>query len=307
MMQFARNKPTALNLSSAPIEVGAVIVQDTSGKVLMAERRATQKSAGFWEIPGGKLEQGETPAQAALRELREETGIIADPATLRPFAVHIHMFTTRTVRVHFFIAGDWSGSASGLEGQKVDWVEPQSNGLPILPSNIRALSILTLPMLVQRVTSEADCVGVNAAPLIEIPNLPPAQRSALVRRMTSRRGCGGFWLAGGPAEAATTGATVLLGDVGAPPPVATPARQGLWAVPCANAAEVARANAQGADLVLLCVGQAADGALDWGGFAQTVAGAGLPVWADGNLSKDHLDLAIAAGAAGICTGSSAAR
>lgn len=307
-MQFARTKPSPLNLANDPIDVGAVIVRDDQGRVLMAERLKRQKSGGFWEIPGGKLEGAETPAQAALRELTEETGLVADAASLRPFSVHLHMFETRTIRVHLFLADRWEGSASGREGQRIEWVDPANPTVaPILPSNIRALTLMALPMLVTRVALSGAVAPAGAASLIDEPGLPPVQRAGLARRLRASAGFGGLWLAGGPSEAATARADVQIGHVGAAPPMSTPARQCLWGVPCESGADIARAVAEGADLVLLRVRTTPDGALDWGGFAQAAAAASIPVWADGPLSADHLDLAVAAGAAGLCTGHAALR
>jgi len=303
MMQFARTKTTPLNDTSAPIEVGAVIVRDDQGRVLMAQRKPHQKSGGYWEIPGGKLEGAETPAQAAMRELTEETGLVADPASLKPYSVHTHVFETRTIRLHLFLADRWEGTASGAEGQRIDWVDPSAPHVrPLLGSNIRVLTLLALPMLVERVGRDARAVTRGAATLIDTPSLTPMQRTMLARRLGASVAMGGLWLAGGPSEAVMVDADVQVGAVGAAPPAATPARQCLWAVPCATAADVARAQAEGADLVLLKVATTSDGALDWGAFAQTAAQTGLPIWADGPLSPDHLDLAIAAGAAGLCTG-----
>jgi 8-oxo-dGTP diphosphatase len=127
-----------------PVDVAACIVRSGEGNVLLAERSARQVSAGYWEIPGGKIDSGESPEAAAARELREEVGL--EVRALRPWITYDYAFPTKTIRLHFFAADDWTGTPHGREGQRIAWVDPgRVTVAPILPSNERVLRALALP------------------------------------------------------------------------------------------------------------------------------------------------------------------
>ena len=98
--------------------VGAVIVKD--GAVLCARRGPGSQMAGMWEFPGGKIEAGETPEQAVIRELQEEVGIDAkSPVLLKTLE---HRFPDRIITLYFFLVEDWQGEPYGKEGQPKRWV-----------------------------------------------------------------------------------------------------------------------------------------------------------------------------------------
>jgi 8-oxo-dGTP diphosphatase len=129
---------------SHPISVAACIVRDAEGRVLLARRRPDQISPGFWEIPGGKIEPGETAHDAAVRELYEETGVAA--SGLKPVTRYCHRFPTRSIDLTLFEAAEWSGTPHGRENQMVDWVMPGAPHVgPLLQSNKKILRLLSLP------------------------------------------------------------------------------------------------------------------------------------------------------------------
>ena len=100
--------------------VVAAVVEDGGGRFLVARRPAGSHLAGLWEFPGGRVEPGEEPAAALVRELREELGVEAvagDPIT---FAWHRD--AQRDVLLLFYGASIRAGSPRGLEGQEVRWV-----------------------------------------------------------------------------------------------------------------------------------------------------------------------------------------
>ena len=138
----AAQRPCAM--SSPVIEVAVAVVQDDRGHVLLAERTARQVAAGFWELPGGKIDSGESASAAAVRELDEETGIHA--TAFRPWLCYVHAFPTKRVRLHIFRVERWRGTPVGREGQRLAWVDPAEPGVaPLLPSNARAMFALGLP------------------------------------------------------------------------------------------------------------------------------------------------------------------
>lgn len=133
-----------MSLPLPVVDVAVGIVQRADGRVLMAERSARQIAAGYWEVPGGKIDPGETAAEAAARELHEEVGIRVQ--ALKPWQTYEHAFRTRRVRLHCFRIERWSGEAHGREGQRIAWVDPARPACaPLLPSNTRLLQALSLP------------------------------------------------------------------------------------------------------------------------------------------------------------------
>ena len=134
--------PSRRTLSA--IDVAVTILRDASGRVLLAERLPRQLSAGYWELPGGKVDAGETPIQAAAREAHEEVGVTVEE--LRPFLSYDHVFPLRRLRLSFFSATRWSGTPHGREGQRIAWVDPARVSVaPVLASNRRVLALLGLP------------------------------------------------------------------------------------------------------------------------------------------------------------------
>ncbi|WP_083707787.1 NUDIX domain-containing protein [Brevirhabdus pacifica] len=220
--RYARRPgPTAPDRAGT-IAVAACIVRDQQGRVLLAQRRADQMSPGTWEIPGGKVEPGEAAADAAIRELHEETGLVA--RNLRPVSRYAHRFERRSIELTLFEAAEWSGTPHGRENQRLDWVRPdQPHVAPILGSNFKALKLLTLPPRVMQVDPPAVDVSAWArdaalrarssgagAVFLACRRLPPAQQAALAGRLQaelSRQGIA-LWVDAAPDTAARAGAVL---------------------------------------------------------------------------------------------------
>ena len=104
--------------------VAACALIDTDNRVLLARRPEGKKMAGLWEFPGGKLDPGETPEQAVIRELKEELGIDVAEACLAPFAFASHDYERFHLLMPLFLCRRWKGTPAGLEGQALAWVRP---------------------------------------------------------------------------------------------------------------------------------------------------------------------------------------
>jgi len=104
--------------------VAACALIDVDGRVLLARRPEGKKMAGLWEFPGGKLNPGETPEAALIRELREELGIDVAAACLAPFAFASHAYERFHLLMPLFLCRRWQGFVQPLEGQTLAWVRP---------------------------------------------------------------------------------------------------------------------------------------------------------------------------------------
>ncbi len=207
--------------TAAAVDVAACIVRSGDGRLLLAQRGRHQVSPGYWELPGGKIDRGETPQQAAERELLEEVGIRA--RALTPWAAYEYRFPSKRVRLNFFVVDAWDGTPHGREGQRVAWVDPASPAVaPLLPSNDRVLLGLSLPPVLI-CTEDASHGGVDAflaglpamlaasaaTICVREPAMTPDQRVAFARRaVTIAETFGAHVLVAGSAlEARRAGAT----------------------------------------------------------------------------------------------------
>lgn len=319
-MRYATARAPALRGSPlhGAVDVAVAVVRDATGRVLLAERTPRQISAGFWELPGGKIDDGETAQQAAARELAEEAGLQAE--VLAPWIVYEHAFPTRRIRLHFFRVPRWRGQPHGREGQRLTWADPAAPPRPLLPSNERALALLALPPLLaitpgsvsgspqdflQRTLPALLAAGVRLLQVREA-RLTEAQRAHLARRIAERARPGGarVMLAGTALACLRAGAdgqhstAAELRATTARPPVA------LWSASCRDLQDVLRAQALGADFVIVGPVRASRAhpeakPLGWESLARIVAATALPVYAQGGLSLQDLAAARACGAVGV--------
>jgi 8-oxo-dGTP diphosphatase len=104
--------------------VVAAALVDEAGRVLLQQRAPGKRMAGLWEFPGGKMEEGERPEEALVRELEEELGIEADATLLTPACFASAPLDDRHMVLLLYIARAWSGEARPLDASGLRWVRP---------------------------------------------------------------------------------------------------------------------------------------------------------------------------------------
>lgn len=123
--------------------VSAVALIDVDGRVLLAQRPEGKSLAGMWEFPGGKVELGETPEQALIRELQEELGIDTWASCLAPLTFASHTYDDFHLLMPLFACRKWDGIPSSQEGQKLQWVRPENlRDYKMPPADIPLIPIL---------------------------------------------------------------------------------------------------------------------------------------------------------------------
>lgn len=131
-------------MSQPTVNAAVAVLRRQDGQVLLAERPVGKAWAGWWEFPGGKIEEGETAFEALQRELDEELGTQALEAY--PWLTRSFAYPEKTVKLHFFMVRRWAAEPHGREGQQLSWQTPgQLNVCPMLPANEPILQALNLP------------------------------------------------------------------------------------------------------------------------------------------------------------------
>jgi 8-oxo-dGTP diphosphatase len=106
--------------------VVAVALIDADGRVLIAQRPKGKQMAGLWEFPGGKVEPGERPEAALIRELKEELGIDVTEACLAPFVFASHAYESFHLLMPLYLCRRWSGTVTAHEHAALKWVRPNA-------------------------------------------------------------------------------------------------------------------------------------------------------------------------------------
>ncbi|MBU1691993.1 MAG: Nudix family hydrolase [Gammaproteobacteria bacterium] len=299
------------------LEVAAAVMQRSDGEFLLAERPAGKLYAGWWEFPGGKIEAGESPYHALVRELHEELGIDVDVA--HPWLTRVYTYPHATVRLHFFRVVNWHGEPHGKENQRLSWQYPDAVSVtPLLPANGPVLRSLNLPSV---------CAITHAVELGEelfIERLQVALQQGLKLIQVREKAMDAATLRAFAAEvvwqAHAHGARVVINgdaalarEVGADGVqlnsaqlMALTARPELELVSasCHDRHELERVVELELDFALLSPvlpTQSHPGAsvLGWEGFAHLVRDLPMPVYALGGVSRADMDEARRHGAHGI--------
>ena len=125
------------------ILVSAVALIDPDGRVLLAQRPEGKSMAGLWEFPGGKVEAGETPEAALIRELEEELGINTWQSCLAPLTFASHAYEDFHLLMPLFACRKWQGIPQPQEGQSLKWVRKQDlRSYPMPAADLPLISIL---------------------------------------------------------------------------------------------------------------------------------------------------------------------
>ena len=123
--------------------VAAVALVDEDNRVLLQQRPEGKAMAGLWEFPGGKVEQGETPEQALIREMREELAIDITETCLAPFSFASHAYEDFHLLMPLYLCRRWQGRPSAREGQSLKWLRPlRMTDYPMPPADLPLVAML---------------------------------------------------------------------------------------------------------------------------------------------------------------------
>jgi 8-oxo-dGTP diphosphatase len=125
------------------VTVVACVLVDADRRVLIARRPEGKSLAGLWEFPGGKIEKGETPEQAIIRELAEELGISTNEACLAPLTFASHGYESFHLLMPVYVCRRWQGTPRPTEHAAIDWVRPQRlREYPMPPGDVPLIAHL---------------------------------------------------------------------------------------------------------------------------------------------------------------------
>ncbi|HKQ09756.1 MAG TPA: (deoxy)nucleoside triphosphate pyrophosphohydrolase [Rhizomicrobium sp.] len=130
-----------MNQPQPLILVVAAALVDADGRVLIAQRPEGKSMAGLWEFPGGKIEGGECPEDALIRELGEELGIAVKQACLAPFTFASHSYPNFHLLMPLYVCRRWDGIPQPRHHAALKWVRPKdmkdypmpAADLPLIP------------------------------------------------------------------------------------------------------------------------------------------------------------------------------
>lgn len=305
-------------MSAAAVEVVAAVILRPDGQFLLAQRPEGKVYAGYWEFPGGKVEQNESLLHALSRELWEELGIYVRQAY--PWMTRIFTYSHATVRLHFFRVAEWDGDLIPREQQGVSWQSPQRIEVsPVLPANDPVLRSLLLPPVyaITRAGEIGDAAALrqleqalqNGVRLVQVreKQMPQDELRGFARAVLAL--ARNF-----QAKVLINGDVALVRELGADGVHLTSSQlmalssrpePDLWCgASCHNAEELYAAERLGLDFAVLgpvqpTLTHPGMPSLGWRKFAALIRGYSLPVYALGGLCSSDLAIAKEMGAHGI--------
>ena len=287
------------------------------GMVLLGQRPEGKSWAGWWEFPGGKIEDGETAIEALQRELQEELGTSA--IEVYPWLTRSFDYPERSVKLHFFMVRRWTAEPHGKEGQQLSWQNPANLTVgPMLPANAPVLGALVLPSI-YAITNLAETeetiffeqlkLALDAGlKLIQVreKHLNARDLDAFVRRiLLASQPYAAKVLVNADIELARKlGADGVHLTASALMALSSKPEGLLCGASCHNAAELAKAKSLNLDFVVLAPVMPTRShpgiePLGWQNFNQLIQDYPLPVYALGGLQQQDLITAWQNGAHGI--------
>lgn len=314
------------------IRVAVAILQrkNESGQIefLLASRPSDKGWAGWWEFPGGKIEEGESPEHALTRELAEELGIkptVTQKWLVRQYDYPVtHDSLAKTVLLHFYFVTAWQGEPTPQEKQQLSWQNAQHLSVePILPANLPIMKALALPPVyaISNVAEMGESAYLDAlqSALNKGLRLVQVREKNLTKDAFIRISKQIVTLAKPyKAKVLISQDIALARDLGADgvhlpsqdllllktKPTAGLAEDFLVAASCHHAAELAHAEMLGLDFVVLSPVKSTQShpemdAMGWEKFAALAQKTSLPVYALGGMRLPDLPIALSYGARGI--------
>lgn len=130
-------------IADHPLMVVAAALVDQDGRVLVQQRPPGKQMAGLWEFPGGKIDGGETPEAALIRELNEELGIAVDDACLAPATFASEALGDRHLLLLLYVCRKWRGIPDALHASALKWVRPaELHALAMPPADRPLIGLL---------------------------------------------------------------------------------------------------------------------------------------------------------------------
>ncbi len=301
--------------SKPVIHVACGVLVNAQGEVLLAQRPEGKIAAGWWEFPGGKIEQGESALQALTRELQEELGVTVRKAA--PLIRFHHEYSNRTIVLDTWRVTAFDGEPQGCEGQALRWlsIEKFAEVTPLLPTVVPIERALRTPAhyVFTPLQSAPSALLAGLAQLphgawlrLRQPALDEAQYEALARQLVPSARVLGIevFLDRDPAQVTALGAAGWHGSSAALMRLSQRPSTPLTVASVHDAAQLAQAGALGFDAavlgpVLATPTHPGAATLGWPVFAAVRGTAALPVFAIGGLDAQQLDTARAANAQGI--------
>ena len=305
--------------SGKSVHVVAGVITDARDRILLARRTEGRDLAGLWEFPGGKVDPGETPEQALVRELREELGIearVGDPVIAVP-----QQYPHKRLCLDVRRVAAWSGTVKGLDGQALAWVPPHKLASYAMPDADRPVVAALLDPPLYMVTPEPDDdahwldalraafdAGISRvqlrAPMLSIAD--PARWSCLVERAAglARDAQADVLVNGDIVLAERLGIGVHLRAAQLSTLAARPAVTGRVIASCHGLVELQCAQAAGCDAAVLgpvlpTASHPGQSGIGWDAFANVREHVALPIYAIGGLGMHDVATARAHGAQGV--------
>lgn len=304
--------------SGKSIHVVAGVISDARGRILLARRTEGRDLAGLWEFPGGKVDPGETPEQALVRELREELGIeaqVGDALIVVP-----QQYPHKRLRLDVRRIASWTGTVKGLDGQALVWVPPHKLASYAMPDADRpVVAALRDPehYLITPEPSADDArwlsilrkaldAGVRRVQLRAYTCAPERWRGLVERAAAHASDVGADVLVNGDialAEAVGVGvhlrASQLMTLSARPLPRSWPV-----IASCHSREDLVAAQSLGCDAAVLgpvmpTPSHPGQPGIGWERFASLREHVALPIYAIGGMTRDHVGVARSHGAQGI--------